>query len=259
MAREWLARGWPGTEAMFASRDSRRHRPRPGPAARRLRHGRQRPLGACARAAPYRGTFSWRRSDVRHRRGRPRSRCEVAHDVRVLHGELAQATRRSSLPDEFQREDTVRAPRRPALEGGPDPFLRPAGLAGTQAPPSPHGRLGVDDGEQPAHDAHDLLQLWRAGGDRRRRPLARRRGHRPAQHRRAGHPLPAVLAGSCPIRTSSCEPRASTGSRTSCCGSSPTPSCVFTDVLWPDFRRENLFDAIREFQRRERRYGGVKR
>jgi undecaprenyl diphosphate synthase len=34
---------------------------------------------------------------------------------------------------------------------------------------------------------------------------------------------------------------------------------VFMDVLWPDFRREHLFDAVREFQRRERRYGGVKR
>ncbi len=32
---------------------------------------------------------------------------------------------------------------------------------------------------------------------------------------------------------------------------------VFTDVLWPDFRRENLADAVREFQRRDRRYGGV--
>jgi undecaprenyl diphosphate synthase len=32
---------------------------------------------------------------------------------------------------------------------------------------------------------------------------------------------------------------------------------VFTDVLWPDFRREDLFEAIREFQRRERRFGGV--
>ncbi len=32
---------------------------------------------------------------------------------------------------------------------------------------------------------------------------------------------------------------------------------VFTDVLWPDFRREDLFDAVREFQRRERRFGGV--
>ena len=33
---------------------------------------------------------------------------------------------------------------------------------------------------------------------------------------------------------------------------------VFTDVLWPDFRREDLFDAVRDFQNRDRRYGGVK-
>ena len=32
---------------------------------------------------------------------------------------------------------------------------------------------------------------------------------------------------------------------------------VFTDTLWPDFRRENLRNAIIEFQRRERRFGGV--
>ena len=32
---------------------------------------------------------------------------------------------------------------------------------------------------------------------------------------------------------------------------------VFTDVLWPDFRREHLFEAIREFQRRDRRFGGL--
>jgi undecaprenyl diphosphate synthase len=32
---------------------------------------------------------------------------------------------------------------------------------------------------------------------------------------------------------------------------------VFTDVLWPDFRRRNLFDAIAEFQRRERRFGAI--
>jgi undecaprenyl diphosphate synthase len=32
---------------------------------------------------------------------------------------------------------------------------------------------------------------------------------------------------------------------------------VFTDVLWPDFRREHLFDAIAEYQRRERRFGTV--
>jgi undecaprenyl diphosphate synthase len=32
---------------------------------------------------------------------------------------------------------------------------------------------------------------------------------------------------------------------------------VFTDVLWPDFRREQLFDAVEEFQSRERRFGGL--
>jgi len=33
---------------------------------------------------------------------------------------------------------------------------------------------------------------------------------------------------------------------------------VFTDVLWPDFRRQHLFEAVAEYQRRERRYGGVR-
>ncbi len=32
---------------------------------------------------------------------------------------------------------------------------------------------------------------------------------------------------------------------------------VFTDVLWPDFRRQNLFDAIAEYQSRERRFGTI--
>ena len=32
---------------------------------------------------------------------------------------------------------------------------------------------------------------------------------------------------------------------------------VFTDVLWPDFRREHLIDAVREYQHRDRRFGGV--
>ncbi len=31
----------------------------------------------------------------------------------------------------------------------------------------------------------------------------------------------------------------------------------FTPVLWPDFTREHLFEAVREFQRRERRFGRV--
>jgi undecaprenyl diphosphate synthase len=32
---------------------------------------------------------------------------------------------------------------------------------------------------------------------------------------------------------------------------------VFTDVLWPDFRRQHLFDSVREYQERERRFGGI--
>jgi len=32
---------------------------------------------------------------------------------------------------------------------------------------------------------------------------------------------------------------------------------VFTDVLWPDFRRGDLYAAIDEFQRRDRRFGGL--
>jgi undecaprenyl diphosphate synthase len=34
---------------------------------------------------------------------------------------------------------------------------------------------------------------------------------------------------------------------------------VFTDTLWPDFRREHLVEAVREFQARDRRYGNVGR
>ena len=30
-----------------------------------------------------------------------------------------------------------------------------------------------------------------------------------------------------------------------------------TDTLWPDFRRRHLFQAIAEYQRRERRFGRV--
>jgi undecaprenyl diphosphate synthase len=33
----------------------------------------------------------------------------------------------------------------------------------------------------------------------------------------------------------------------------------FSEVLWPDFRRQHLFEAVREYQRRDRRYGGVNR
>lgn len=31
----------------------------------------------------------------------------------------------------------------------------------------------------------------------------------------------------------------------------------FTDVLWPDFRKEHILEAIKEYQKRNRRFGGV--
>src|SRR5205807_8353389 len=31
-----------------------------------------------------------------------------------------------------------------------------------------------------------------------------------------------------------------------------------TDTLWPDFRRRHLLDAVLAYQKRERRYGGIK-
>jgi undecaprenyl diphosphate synthase len=31
----------------------------------------------------------------------------------------------------------------------------------------------------------------------------------------------------------------------------------FTPLFWPDFTRETLFEAIRDYQKRERRYGGL--
>jgi undecaprenyl diphosphate synthase len=30
-----------------------------------------------------------------------------------------------------------------------------------------------------------------------------------------------------------------------------------TDVLWPDFRKQHLYQAILDYQKRERRYGGI--
>ena len=29
----------------------------------------------------------------------------------------------------------------------------------------------------------------------------------------------------------------------------------FTDTLWPDFRKENLYEALLDYQNRERRFG----
>ena len=32
-----------------------------------------------------------------------------------------------------------------------------------------------------------------------------------------------------------------------------------TDTLWPDFRKRNLLEAVLAYQKRDRRYGGIKK
>ena len=34
---------------------------------------------------------------------------------------------------------------------------------------------------------------------------------------------------------------------------------IFTDVLWPDFTSGDIDAAIAEYQRRDRRFGGIKK
>ena len=36
-----------------------------------------------------------------------------------------------------------------------------------------------------------------------------------------------------------------------------SPDLYFTPVLWPDFDREHLYEAIRDFQKRTRRFGAI--
>ena len=31
----------------------------------------------------------------------------------------------------------------------------------------------------------------------------------------------------------------------------------FTDVLWPDFKRDHLYEAVKAYQTRDRRFGGL--
>ena len=113
--------------------------------------------------------------------------------------------------------------------------------------------------QPPAH-AHVRVQLRRPGRARRRgaRDRARGRGRppRPRAGRRAAlrrhlyapdMPDPDLL-----VRTSG-EHRISNYLLWQLAYS----ELHFTDVLWPDFRREHLFGAIEEFQQRERRFGAV--
>ena len=115
--------------------------------------------------------------------------------------------------------------------------------------------------QQHPHQRQHLHQLWRARRDRCAPPAAWRGRSRPASWRRsastrtcferelltAGVPDPDLL-----IRTSG-EQRISNFLLWQCAYA----ELVFVDTLWPDFGKEHLEQAIAEFRRRERRYGGV--
>ena len=82
-------------------------------------------------------------------------------------------------------------------------------------------------------------------------------GKRPRQHRRGDALRRTSTPPASPTPTCSSARAASCASPTSCSGRSPTPRSGSPTVLWPDFRRRHLLQAIADYQKRERRYGGI--
>ena len=111
------------------------------------------------------------------------------------------------------------------------------------------------------HDAADRVQLRRSRGARRRRPAHRRRRGRgqaqAGQGQRASRIQARLYEPEAPdvdllVRTSG-EQRLSNF----LLWEAAYAELVFTEVLWPDFSRTDLFAAVAEFQRRNRRFGKV--
>jgi hypothetical protein len=230
---------------------ARRDRPLPGADPRRRRHGRQRSVGAVAGAQAHRRPRRRRGGAVRRRRGGVGARARLADRLRLLHRELEAAGRRGPLPHGLQRGHP-RAPPRPAERvGRAHPLRRPPRLAGAAPGAEAHGGVDGADRGQPADDVHDRLQLRRPGRDRRRRAGPRRCRRRLVAGDREGD------QGQ-PLRPRDARPRPRHPHlRNFLLCELAYSELLFTDVLWPDFRRRHLFDAVREFQQRERRFGSV--
>ena len=106
-----------------------RHRHRAHPRARGVRHGRQRSVGDAPGPEAHRRPRGGGGSAVRRGGGRPRARSEVAHRLRLLHGELATPGRRGPLPHGLQRALAAHPPGRAQRQGRARPVHRSQGLA----------------------------------------------------------------------------------------------------------------------------------
>ena len=102
------------------------------PAARRDRHGRQRPLGQRPRPAPDEGPRGGRGSPARRRRRGDRDRRDPRVGVRLLHRELAALARRGALPHGVQPRRHPPPPRPAARVGRAGALGRPAAAAVAQ-------------------------------------------------------------------------------------------------------------------------------
>ena len=120
-----------------------------------------------------------------HGRRRERARPRLAHDVRVLDGELETSQAEVAFLKGLQPRAAPAPPRR----APPDERAGPLLDAATGVPRSVLKEMEISEEltrAQHRHDAHDRVQLRRAGRDRRRRQAAARRPRRrPAQRREA--------------------------------------------------------------------------
>ena len=151
-----------------AAADPRRARP----AARRDRHGRQRPLGQAARPAPHGRPRAGRGLAVRRRRGRHRDRREGGLGLRLLDRELDPLARRGAVPDGLQPRRDPPPARRDARARRPGPLGRPGPPAVALGDQGAPGRRGADPRQRRA-DADDVRQLRRPLRAGRRGPVDR--------------------------------------------------------------------------------------
>ncbi len=173
--------------------------------------------------APDRGPRRRRGGAARRGRGRPRDRDQLAHHVRLLDRELAPARRRGPLPDGLQRVASSCA--------GATSCTRRASGSASPAAATGGCRAGCSGGwtsrsSSPRRNRRMTLTMaFNYGGraeivDAVRALVAE--GTPAGKDRREGHPARISTSPTSPTPTWSSARRASTGSRTSCCGSWPT-------------------------------------